>query len=73
MRLALVIIIKKTFIGKFTPLNSAEKEKPWNRFRYWLMSKVRKEVAKNIERKGKKQRERVKKIEREIVKKIERE
>ena len=54
MRLALVIIIKKTFIGKFTPLNSAEKEKPWNRFRYWLMSKVRKEVAKNIERKGKK-------------------
>ena len=40
MRLGLVIIIKNTIIGKFVPLNAAEKERPWNRFRYWLMSKV---------------------------------
>jgi hypothetical protein len=40
MRLFLVILIKWTVIGRFTPLTAEEKEHPWNRFRYWLMSKL---------------------------------
>ena len=28
------------FTGKFVPMNAEEKEGSWNRFRYWLMSKV---------------------------------
>jgi hypothetical protein len=40
MRLGLVIIIKRNIIGEFVPMNAAEKEIPWNRFRYWLMSKL---------------------------------
>lgn len=40
MRLFVVIIIKKTIIGKFEPMGYAEKMKPWNRMRYWLMSKM---------------------------------
>ena len=65
MRLALVIIIKNTIIGKFIPLNAAEKEKPWNRFRYWLMSKVNIQGEKEKRRKREKRRERERKGERE--------
>ena len=34
------ILIKQLIIGKFMPMDSEEKQKPWNRFRYWLMSKL---------------------------------
>ena len=40
IRLALIIVIKWAVIGKFQPMTAAEKEYPWNRFRYWLMSKL---------------------------------
>ena len=32
--------VKWTVIGRFAPLTAEEKEHPWNRFRYWLMSKL---------------------------------
>ena len=50
MRLGLIILIKRNVIGRFLPLNAAEKEKPWNRFRYWLMSKVRERERSERER-----------------------
>lgn len=40
LKLLTVIIVKRVLIGKFVPMNTAEKLKPWNRFRYWLMSKL---------------------------------
>jgi acyl-CoA synthetase (AMP-forming)/AMP-acid ligase II/carbonic anhydrase/acetyltransferase-like protein (isoleucine patch superfamily)/acyl carrier protein len=40
MRLFVIIIFKKLFIGKFKPLSPQEKSQPYNQFRYWLMSKL---------------------------------
>jgi acetyltransferase-like isoleucine patch superfamily enzyme len=40
IRLAFTILIKRTFIGKFTAMNDREKLKPWNTFRYWLMARL---------------------------------
>lgn len=40
MRLAMIIVIKWTVIGKFTEMDEVAKLQPWNRFRYWLMSKL---------------------------------
>jgi hypothetical protein len=39
-RLFLIVLIKRLVIGKFTAMGPEEKAQPWNRFRYWLMSKV---------------------------------
>lgn len=40
IRLIFVIGVKKYFIGKFTPVNNYERNLPWNRFRYWLMTRL---------------------------------
>lgn len=40
IRLFMIIIIKNTFVGKFTVMNEEEKQLGWNRFRYWLMAKL---------------------------------
>ena len=40
LKLLTVVLIKKLIIGKFEPMEFEEKKKPWNRFRYWLMSKL---------------------------------
>lgn len=40
MRLGLAIFFKWTIIGRFTPMDSEEKAKPWNVFRYWLMQRL---------------------------------
>ncbi len=34
------ILIKRLIVGKFQPMDYEEKRKPWNRFRYWLMTKL---------------------------------
>jgi hypothetical protein len=48
IQLALVIIIKRLVIGRFTPMNAEEKAQPWNQFRYWLMLKVRTDTLHNL-------------------------
>lgn len=40
IRILVTIIIKWTIIGKFTPMNAYQKQRPWNIFRYWLMSRL---------------------------------
>lgn len=40
IKLFVIIIIKWTVIGKFEEMDREEKQRPWNRFRYWLMSKL---------------------------------
>jgi len=40
VRLVMVIAIKKLIIGPFVPMDAEEKQKPWNLFRYWLMSRL---------------------------------
>jgi acetyltransferase-like isoleucine patch superfamily enzyme len=40
LRLLAVIAIKKLIIGKFVPMDKIGKMKPWNRLRYWIMSKL---------------------------------
>lgn len=40
LKLALILVIKWTVIGKFTVLTEREKNTDWNRFRYWLMAKL---------------------------------
>ena len=39
-RLAVIILLKKFIIGEFKESDAQEKLKPWNLFRYWLMSKL---------------------------------
>jgi hypothetical protein len=33
-------MIKWAVIGEFKPLSPAEKQLPWNSFRYWLMARL---------------------------------
>lgn len=40
IRLGLGILFKWTIIGRFSPMGSNEKAKPWNVFRYWLMQRL---------------------------------
>lgn len=40
LRLLVIIAIKKWLIGPFVPLDAEQKKQPWNRFRYWLMSRL---------------------------------
>lgn len=40
LRLGMIILIKWVVIGKFRPMEESEKLQAWNRFRYWLMSKL---------------------------------
>jgi hypothetical protein len=40
IRLGMIILIKWTVVGKFRRMDEEEKNLPWNRFRYWLMSKL---------------------------------
>jgi hypothetical protein len=40
IRLFVVILIKWLIIGEFREMTLIEKSTPWNRFRYWLMSKL---------------------------------
>lgn len=40
IKLFVIILIKWTIVGKFEPMDLEEKQRPWNRFRYWLMSKL---------------------------------
>ena len=40
LKLLVVILIKRMFIGKFEPLDSERRKDPWNVFRYWIMSKL---------------------------------
>ena len=40
IQLMLAIVVKNVVIGKFSPCESAELDRPWNRFRYWLMKSL---------------------------------
>ena len=40
IRLGTIILIKWTVVGEFKPMNQVEKSTGWNRFRYWLISKL---------------------------------
>jgi hypothetical protein len=40
LKLGLIILIKKYFVGEFTVMSAKDKAVPWNRFRYWLMHKL---------------------------------
>jgi len=40
VKLLVVILIKWSLIGKFVPQNTKERLRPYNLFRYWLMSKL---------------------------------
>jgi acetyltransferase-like isoleucine patch superfamily enzyme len=40
IKLAAVIFVKKFFIGKFKQQDKERMNKPWNRFRYWLMANL---------------------------------
>eukprot|EP01038_Epipyxis_sp_PR26KG_P006462 gene6462-8890_t len=40
IKLFVIIVIKWSIVGKFVPMNQSEKSTPWNRFRYWLMSRL---------------------------------
>ena len=40
IKLGLIILIKRNFVGEFTAMTAQEKASQWNRFRYWLMAKL---------------------------------
>ena len=40
IKLASVIFVKKFFIGKFKQMDKERMNKPWNRFKYWLMANL---------------------------------
>ncbi|RYG69938.1 hypothetical protein EON64_01440 [archaeon] len=40
IKLAMMILIKRLIIGRFTEMDEQEKSRSWNRFRYWFMSKM---------------------------------